>query len=134
MALNYGDVVVKVQKSRGFDGEITVTRVNAIVLASSLKAQLGADRKPLTDAAGKPLAPVEHIDLAFADPGLVPKGQVLKTRNVDSIFRLAYDVTPYREGAQIGFEVPGATAPSRLPVEGKVGEVTASASQDEATE
>jgi hypothetical protein len=109
MALKYGDVVVKVQKSRGKDGEVIVTRVNAIVLSSVLKQPLGADRKPQTDAAGKKLAPVEHIDLAFPDPGLVPEGQSLKTRNVDSIFRLAYDVKPWAEDAQIGFEL-GPTA------------------------
>jgi hypothetical protein len=105
MALKYGDVVVKVQKVNGKDGTVTVSRVNAIVLASSLKQGLRADRKPLTDTAGKKLAPVEHIDLAFPDPGLVPEGQTLKTRNVDSIFRLAYDVKPWEKDAQIGYEL-----------------------------
>jgi hypothetical protein len=116
MALKYGDVVVKVQKVNGKDGTVTVSRVNAIVLASSLKQGLRADRKPLTDTAGKKLAPVEHIDLAFPDPGLVPEGQTLKTRNVDSIFRLAYDVKPWEKDAQIGYELPGTVAVTRPPV------------------
>ena len=105
MALKYGDVVVKVQRIPGKDGTATISRVNAIVLGSALKHALSNDRKPLTDAAGQKLAPVEHIDIAFPDPGLVPDGQALKTRNVDSIFRLAYDVKPYEEGAAIGFEL-----------------------------
>ena len=34
----------------------------------------------------------------------MPAGQELKTRNVDSIFRLAYDVAPYQSGNAIGWE------------------------------
>ena len=122
MPLKYGDVVVKVQKLRGKDGAVTISRVNAIVLSSSVKTALGADRKPLTDADGKKLEPVEHIDLAFPDPGLQ---QPLKTRAMDLIFRPAYDVAPWTEDAWIGYEVPV----TEIPVIEPAGEAVA-AEQD----
>lgn len=102
MPLKYGDVVVKVQRLR--DGSIS--RVNAIVLASAVHVPTAVDRTPLKDAAGQVVAASEHIDLAYPDPGLVTEGQTLKTRNVESIFRLAYDVAPYESGNAIGWERP----------------------------
>lgn len=94
--MKYGDAVVLVQKNP--DG--TVRRGNAIVLASSLHVPTTADRKPVKDADAS-----DHLDLAFPVPTLVPDGAAPKTRNVDELFRLAYDVAPYVEGAQVGYEV-----------------------------
>lgn len=101
MGLKYGDMVTLVKKSR----EGSIQRVNAIVLLSALHGPLGQDRRPLV-VDGKALPAVEHLDLAFPDPGLVPAGQTLKTRNVELIFRLAYDVAEWNESLWIGFEVP----------------------------
>lgn len=93
--MKYGDAVTFVQKSS--DG--TVRRLNAIVLATAAHVALTADRKPVPDADAS-----EHLDIAFPVPTLVPEGQVLKTRNVEEVFRLAYDVAPYVEGAWVGYE------------------------------
>lgn len=94
--MKYGDAVTFVQKSS--DG--TVRRLNAIVLATAAHVALTADRKPVPDADAS-----EHLDIAFPVPTLVPEGQVLKTRNVEEVFRLAYDVAPYVEGAWVGYEL-----------------------------
>lgn len=96
----YGDAVVFVQKQP--DGSLR--RSNAIVLASSLHSPTGPDRKPLKDADGVVLPKEEHLDLAFAVLSLAPEGQVLKTRNMDEIFRPAYDVRPAVDGAWVGWE------------------------------
>lgn len=93
----YGDAVVLVQKNNS-DGSLR--RLNAIVLASSLHVPTTADRKPVKGA-----EPIEHLDIAFAVPTLVPDGQVLKTRNLEEIFRHAYDVPVYTEGAWLGYEL-----------------------------
>ncbi len=72
--LEYGDAVVLVQKLA--DG--SVRRTNAIVLAPAAKGR---------------------FDLAYPTPGLPPK-----TRSLELIFRLAYNVPAWVEGAWIGFE------------------------------
>lgn len=94
--MKYGDRVILVQKST--DGSLR--RLNAIVLASTVHIPLTHDRKPLKDAEA-----CAHVDIAFAVPTLVPDGGVLKTRDTGEIFRPAYDVAPYTEGAWIGYEV-----------------------------
>lgn len=99
--MKYGDAVVLVTKSA--DG--TLRRANAIVLASNLHVPTTADRKPILGADNKPVAAVEHLDLAFPVTSLAPDGGAPKTRNMDEIFRPAHDVAPYREGAWSGYEV-----------------------------
>lgn len=94
--MKYGDRVTLVQKNT--DGSLR--RLNAIVLASSTHTPLTHDRKVVKDA-----KPCLHIDLAYAVPTLVPDGGVLKTRNMEEIFRPAYDVAPYLDDAWIGYEV-----------------------------
>lgn len=93
--MKYGDAVVLVLKT----GDVT-SRLNAIVLASSLHAPMTLDRKPVPDA-----EVCEHLDIAFPVASLVPDGGILKTRNMDEIFRPAYNVGPYVDGAAIGFEL-----------------------------
>lgn len=112
----YGDAVVLVLKS----GDV-VSRLNAIVLASSLHAPMTLDRKPIKDA-----EPVEHLDLAYPAQSLAPGG-ILKTRNFDEIFRNAYSVGPYGDGLAIGYEeLPVRTAEGfELP---PLGELTSSES------
>lgn len=95
--MKYGDAVVFVQKQ----GDGSLRRVNAIVLASSVHGAVTADRKPVL---GSPKE--EHLDLAFPVMSLVPDGQVLKTRNLEEIFRPAYDVRPWADGAWVGWEKP----------------------------
>lgn len=91
---SYGDAVVFVQKQ----GDGSTWRVHAIVLASSLHGRLTLDRQPLPDS-----EPVEHVDLAFPVMSLVPGGQAPKTRDMAEIFRPAYDVAPWVEGAWTGY-------------------------------
>lgn len=95
--MKYGDAVVFVQKQ--VDGSIR--RANAIVLASRIYAPIGQDRKPVAGASKE-----EHVDLAFPVLSLAPEGHVLKTRNLEEIFRPAYDVRQYVDGAWVGFELP----------------------------
>ena len=97
MALNYGDAVVLVKKSPG--GE-NVTRVNAIVLASSAHAPMTHDRKVIR-VDGKALPPEEHLDVAFARP--MPDGHVLKSHDLGQVFQPAYDVRPWQEGMALGW-------------------------------
>lgn len=108
--LVYGDSVVLVRRAQ--DG--TTSRTNAIVLASTVRVPLNLDRKPIKDA-----KPIEHLDVAFPELSLAPNGQGLKTRNLEEIFRLAYDVTPFEEGKWIGFEVPAVAEAPEL-VDGQV--------------
>lgn len=98
--MKYGDAVVFVQKQ--VDGSIR--RANAIVLASRIYAPIGQDRRPVAGADKE-----EHVDLAFPVLSLAPEGYVLKTRNLEEIFRPAYDVRQYVEGAWVGFELPAVT-------------------------
>lgn len=93
--MKYGDRVTLVQKST--DGSLR--RLNAIVLATARHIPLTHDRKPVQDA-----GPSDHVDLAFPVPTLVPDGAVLKSRDTGEIFRIAYDVAPYADGAWIGYE------------------------------
>lgn len=108
--LVYGDSVVLVRRAQ--DG--TTSRTNAIVLASIVRVPLNLDRKPIKDA-----KPIEHLDVAFPELSLAPNGQGLKTRNLEEIFRLAYDVTPFEEGKWIGFEVPAVAEAPEL-VDGQI--------------
>jgi hypothetical protein len=106
--LKFGDAVVLVQKSR--DGEIS--RVNAIVLHSVVQPDGAEEFSPkeaevqraLKAANGKPLPGGEYVDLAFPNLGLTPQGQPLTTRSVELIFKLAYTVAPWNEGAWLGWE------------------------------
>jgi hypothetical protein len=106
--LKFGDAVVLVQKSR--DGEIS--RVNAIVLHSVVQPDGAEEFSPkeaevqraLKAANGKPLPGGEYVDLAFPNLGLTPQGQPLTTRSVELIFKLAYTVAPWKEGAWLGWE------------------------------
>ena|ERR1035438_10080836 len=92
MALKYRDSCVYVKKSP--DGSIT--RVNAIVLSSVMRVPTTADRKPVKGA-----LPSEHLDLAVAiDHGAGP----LKIRNMDYIFQPAYDVAPWADDRNNGWE------------------------------
>lgn len=99
MSHKYGDAVLLVQKSR--DGN--VRRVNAIVLGSRDRSPTSADQKIL-EVDGVALPEEEHLDLVYPDPGLVPEGQMLTTRDVDSIFRKTYETRAWTEDAWIGFE------------------------------
>lgn len=98
--MKYGDAVVLVQKNHS-DGSLR--RLNAIVLASSLRVPTTADRKAIEGA-----EKTEHLDIAFPVPTLVPDGGVLKTRDTGEIFRPSYDVGPYVDGAWLGYELPDA--------------------------
>ncbi len=92
----YGDAVVLVR--RGSDG--TVTRTNAIVLASRIRLRTTLDRKPVPET-----DPVEHLDVAYPELSAAPKG-VLRTSNMEDIFRPAYNVAPWEDGQWIGYEIP----------------------------
>lgn len=91
--MKYGDVVLKLQSA---DGKVTM--VPAIVLGSTTHVPVGGDRKPIAGAEAE-----VHVDIAYPDLNLVREGETLKTRDVASIFKLAYDVAPWRRGAAIGY-------------------------------
>lgn len=127
--MKYGDVVVLVQKN-GSDGSLR--RLNAIVLASANHAPnvLG---KPASDVKKLHADAVEHLDLAFAVPTLVPDGGVLKTRNLEEIFRPAFTVAPYVADAWIGWE-PAVAEVVDERIEGSPREVVEAAQFREASE
>lgn len=121
MAKIYGDSVVLVRRTQ--DG--TITRTNAIVLASTARVPTTLDRKPIKDA-----KLVEHLDVAFPELSLAPNGQVLKTRSLEEIFRPAYGVAPWEEGAWIGFEEPGFAYTKSSGIDGVEAEDWTKAGQD----
>jgi hypothetical protein len=124
----YGDSVILVKKAA--DG--TVSRLNAIVLASAFHSPSGADRKVIK-VNGEALPARLHLDLAFADPGLVPPGQTLKTRDVALIFRHAYDVPEWEASRWIGFEPVGTNAAADLDVfKAEIAELKATVAKQEA--
>lgn len=94
--MRYRDAVTLVRK----DPRGNLERVPAIVLAANVHVPLGADRKPVKDA---PAA--LHVDLAFPVASTTPDGSGPKTRSMDEIFRLAYDVPP-SDGESYGWTNP----------------------------
>lgn len=111
MAHKATDVVVLLMKSR--DGK-TVNRVNAIVLHSRVQPD-GAEklspkevekRRLLKGPMGKPIAGGEYLDVAYPDPALssINGGEHISSRDASVIFRFAYTVPKYTDGAAIGWE------------------------------
>lgn len=102
----YGDVVVLVQKDAA-SGELR--RTSAIVLSSMVSLPVNPnDRTPTKEVKEERIAAgeeVEHLDLAYPVAMVLP-GSEPKTRNMEEIFRPAYHVAPYVDGAWIGYEVP----------------------------
>ncbi len=105
MTKNYGDAAVLLR--RASDGSVTLT--NAIVLASRIRVRTTLDRKPVAGS-----EPVEHLDLAYPQPNAAPKG-ILRTSNMEDIFRLAYDIAPWEDGQWIGYMVAPAPQPEPEP-------------------
>lgn len=103
MALKFGDSVILVQKSRGGDGKETVSRVNAIVLASAVQAPDVHRSQALRDHKGNTLAAGEYLDLAFPNLGLALEHTPIP-RAVEQIFKLAYSVAPWTPDKWIGWE------------------------------
>lgn len=97
--MKYGDAVVLVQKSPG-DG--SVSRTNAIVLASTVQSE--ERTHAMKDHRGATVADGEYLALAYPNLGLVPEGQVLNTRTPEVIFKLTYDTPRWKDGAWIGWE------------------------------
>jgi hypothetical protein len=113
MPLKYGDSVILIQKSP--DG--TLRRVNAIVLESRTQPPNATRPQGLRNSQGALLAEGEYLDVHFPDPSLVADGRVLKTRAPEVIFRPAYSVPPWKDGAWIGWQYGSTTPcpPSPLP-------------------
>jgi hypothetical protein len=101
MALKYGDAVVLVRKSRDVDGKDSISRVNAIVLASATQPPNANRRGALKNHKGV-LPHGEYLDLAF--PTELPEGQLLTSRSADHIFRFAYAVPEWDGDGNIGWE------------------------------
>lgn len=99
MPLKYRDVVSLVQKSR--DG--TLTRVNAIVLASTVQPA-NVNRHQALKHRGAVLPAGEYLDLAFPRDLAVHQ---LKASDMGAVFQKAYVVPRWTEGAQIGWEPAG---------------------------
>ena len=106
MAHQYRDAVVLIQKSR--DG--TLTRVNAIVLASTVQPA-NVNRHHALKSSGAVLPAGEYLDLAY------PRdlaGHQLKSSDMDAVFQKAYHVPRWSEGSWIGWEPVGLPSPSDL--------------------
>lgn len=121
MSHKYGDAVVLVLKSvNPSTQEASINRVNAIVLGSFVQPD-GAEKfspkeveakRALKGPDGKAFPGGEYLDLVYPNPGLVPPGSTVSTRDPSIIFQHTYHTAPFKEGAFIGWEaVPAPPSP-----------------------
>lgn len=107
MGLKYGDSVTLIKKSREGDKDV-LRRVNAIVLHSASQPP-NVSRSNALKGPGSVLIPEgEYLDLAY--PRDLPEGQIVKSRDMSTIFQPTYATPPWQEGASIGWQAGSATA------------------------
>jgi hypothetical protein len=99
----YGDVVLLVVPAPGHPKETDTgtIEVNAVVLQSLVHPLTDKEGNFLKDAEGNFSEPVEHLTVAYAEPG---KGvQVMSGQQVQGAMKFLFSVTPLQPGHTIGF-------------------------------
>jgi hypothetical protein len=88
---------------------------DALVMRANLHPARDTKGKFVTSPDGTPAELLEHLDVVF---GVSEVGEDPKTNILDALFRPAFDVPPYKEGARIGWHPADGAA---IPIEGTVG-------------